>query len=69
MGDIKPDLIADYFVGVRREPSSWSWEIHRRSRPMGIRLLGCNFRSEKAARLAGEEALRKLLEHLAQEPH
>ena len=34
---------------------------------MGIRLLGGNFRTEQAARLAGEKALQEFLERLSKE--
>jgi hypothetical protein len=67
MGDINPGLMADYFVGIRRERSSWAWEIHRRSRPMGVRIREGDFRTEQSARLAGEKALRDFLERLSEE--
>ena len=59
----------DYFVATkrRRRLREWSWEIQRRSKPLGIRLNGDGFKSEFAARLAGEKALRELLDGLAQE--
>ena len=43
------------------------WEIQRRSTPIGVRLNGEGFKSEIAAKLAGEKALRELLDGLAQE--
>jgi len=59
----------DYFVATKHRglPRRWSWEIHRRSKPLGIRLNGDGFKSELAAKLAGEKALRELLNGLAQE--
>src|SRR6516165_5388296 len=39
----------------------------RRSKPIGVRLNGDGFRSQFAAKLAGEKALRDLLDGLAQE--
>jgi hypothetical protein len=65
MGERNSDLAADYFVGVKREGFSWAWEIHRRSRPLGVRLVEGSFRTEQAARLAGEKALRDFLERLS----
>ena len=62
-------LSEDFFVAVkrRRRLREWSWEIQRRPRPLGVRLNGDGFKSEFAAKLAGEKALRDLLDGLAQE--
>jgi hypothetical protein len=62
-------LSEDFFVAVkrRRRLREWSWEIQRRSKPLGVRLDGDGFKSEFAAKLAGEKALRELLDGLAQE--
>jgi len=59
----------DYFVVTKRQGRSeaWAWEIQRRSTPIGVRLNGEGFKSEFAAKLAGEKALRELLDGLAQE--
>jgi hypothetical protein len=51
----------------RRAKLLWEWEILRRSKPLGIRLCGDGLKSEQAAKLAGEKALRELLEHLGRE--
>ena len=60
-------ILADYYVVVSRsgEPSGWRWEIHRRSRPLGVRLYGAGFVSQAGARLAGETALKALLREMA----
>ena len=60
------DLSSDYFVLVRRTPATWEWtyEIHRRSKPLGVRLYHDGFASESAARLAGERLLQRLLDGL-----
>ena len=66
----RTDILAgDFFVAVkrRRRLREWSWEIQRRSKPLGVRLDGDGFKSEFAAKLAGEKALRDLLDGLAQE--
>jgi hypothetical protein len=62
-------LSEDFFVVVRRRRRlrEWSWEIQRRSKPLGVRLNGDGFKSESAAKLAGEKALRQLLDGLAEE--
>jgi hypothetical protein len=59
----------DYFVVTkrRRRLEEWSWEIQRRSTPIGVRLYANGFKSEFAAKLAGEKALKELLDGLAQE--
>ena len=51
----------------RRAKLLWTWEILRRSKPIGVRLYGDGFTSEQAAKLAGEKALVELLERLSQE--
>lgn len=66
MGEINPDFAADYFLGVSPEGFSWAWEIRRRSRPLGVRLVEGSFRTQQAARLAGEKALRDFLERLSE---
>jgi hypothetical protein len=66
MSGIKAKLTADYFVSVSREGFSWAWEIHRRSRPMGIRVLKATFKTEIGARRAGERALLDFLEGLSE---
>jgi hypothetical protein len=43
------------------------WEIQRRSKPLGVRLYGDGFKSEFAAKLAGEKALSELLDRLAEQ--
>jgi hypothetical protein len=66
----RTDILAvDFFVAVkrRRRLREWSWEIQRRSKPLGVRLDGDGFKSEFAAKLAGEKALRDLLDGLAKE--
>lgn len=56
----------DYYVVLSRggEPAVWQWEIHRHSRPLGIRLFGTGFISQAGARLAGETALKALLREM-----
>jgi hypothetical protein len=60
-------LSNDYIVITRRDPRlpKWSWEIVRRSTPLGVKLTGHDFKSAMAARQAGESALRDLLPRIA----
>jgi hypothetical protein len=67
MGGIYSDLATDYFVTVEGSKSSWSWQIHRTSQPLGVKIIGDPLRTEQAARLAGEKALRDFLERLTEE--
>jgi len=64
---IPPDLARDYFVMTREDRASrtWTWEIHRRSKLLGVRVRDAGFPSESAAKLAGEESLRHLLQEIA----
>jgi hypothetical protein len=61
--------VSDYVVKVIRhgQPPIWAWEIQRLSKPLGVRLYDGGFKSEGAARLAGEKALVELLDRMAQE--
>jgi hypothetical protein len=47
------------------QPALWRWEIQRRPRPLGVRLYEDGFKTEFAAKLAGEKALRNLLDEFA----
>lgn len=60
-------ILTDYYVVLSRgsDPAVWQWEIHRRSRPLGVRLYGTGFVSKAGARLAGETALKTLLREMA----
>ena len=64
---LEESILADYYVVLSRagDPAVWQWEIHRRSRPLGVRLYGAGFVSQAGARLAGETALRALLREMA----
>ncbi|HEX8808391.1 MAG TPA: hypothetical protein VF760_05290 [Xanthobacteraceae bacterium] len=64
---MEKSILADYYVVLSRsgDPAVWQWEIHRRSRPLGVRLYGAGFVSQAGARLAGETALQALLREMA----
>jgi hypothetical protein len=61
----------DYYVVTSRhgeQRDSWSWEIRRKSKPLGIKMTGEGyFRSEGAAQFAGNQALADFLSDLAKE--
>jgi hypothetical protein len=70
MGDKRSDLRNDYFVVTKsygRPKARWVWEIRRRSEPLGVKVYDDDFNSEQAAKLAGEKALKELLDRLCQE--
>ena len=63
----------DYFVIIkrcghhRRPPQTrWAWEIHRRSKPRGVKFYGDEYATPQDARLAGETALKEFLNNLSQ---
>jgi hypothetical protein len=60
---------SQYLIATRRRGPRhlWSWEIHRRGKPMGVRISGDDFASETEARLAGQQALKELLDGLARD--
>ena len=62
--------IHDYYVvsSPRGEhPDRWSWEIRRKSTPLGIKMTGDRYQSETAAQFAGKRALADFLLDLSQE--
>ena len=61
---------SDYYIetidtGTRPHP--WSWELRRRSKPMGIRFGASGFQSQAAAEYAGKLALDRFLADLSNE--
>jgi hypothetical protein len=62
--------INDYYVITSRRnqlPERWSWEIRRKSKPLGIKMTGDGFQSETAAQFAGKQALAEFLADLSKE--
>jgi hypothetical protein len=60
----------DYYVVTSRHgnyPERWSWEILRKSKPLGVKMTGDGFQSEAAARFAGKRALADFLADLSKE--
>jgi hypothetical protein len=59
----------EYFVVItsRGRPPIWTWEIQRRPKPLGVKFSGVDFKTESAAKLAGEKALMEFLDRLAGE--
>ena len=67
---IADPLINDYYVVTSRRgqnPDRWSWEIHRKSKPLGIKMTGDGLQSEMAAQFAGKQALSEFLAELSKE--
>jgi len=60
----------DYYIvtidtGIRPHP--WSWELRRRSKPMGVRVGASGYQSQAAAEYAGTAALDRFLDDLSKE--
>jgi len=59
-----------YVVHVTRRPEwppNWAWFIHRRPKPLGVKLTGDGFDTAIAARIAGERYLQELLNSIETE--
>jgi hypothetical protein len=62
--------INDYYVVTSRRgqnPDRWSWEMRRKSKPLGIKMTGDGFQSDTAAQFAGKQALAEFLADLSKE--
>jgi hypothetical protein len=62
--------INDYCVITSRRgefPERWSWEIRRKSKPLGIKMTGDGYQSDTAAQFAGKQALAEFLAELSKE--
>jgi hypothetical protein len=60
----------DYYVVTSKRgehPDGWSWEIRRRSKPLGVKLMARGFQSDSAAQVAGKRALDEFLSALSKE--
>ena len=60
----------DYYLITSRtgeHPERWSWEIRRKSKPLGIKMTADGFQSNSAAQFAGKKALKDFLTELAKE--
>jgi hypothetical protein len=55
------------FTSLDRLKGPWGWEIQRKSTPLGIRNYDSDFKTEAAARIAGEKAIREFLDRLCRE--
>ena len=65
-----PSQLKDYYLVTSRRgehPERWSWEIRRRSKPLGVKLEERGFTSEAAAISAGKTALNDFLSDLLRE--
>src|SRR5712692_7529407 len=64
------DTSNDYYVVTSRRSEQverWSWEIRRKSKPLGIRFAADGFQSQGAAQFAGKKALEDFLIELSKE--
>jgi len=52
---------------TRERPNRWSWEIRRKSQPLGIKMTGDGFQSEMAAQFAGKRTLAEFLDDVLKE--
>ena len=53
--------INDYYVVTSRrgqQPERWSWEMRRKSKPLGIKMTGDGYQSDTAAKFAGSKRWR-----------
>jgi hypothetical protein len=69
MAGKRSNLSNDYFVITKlcgRPKTLWTWEILRRSKPLGVKYCGGEFNEAQTAKLAGEEALKEFLNGLCQ---
>jgi hypothetical protein len=60
----------DYYVFTSRRgdyPERWSWEIRRKSKPLGVKLTADGFQSDVAAQFDGKRALEDFLCELSKE--
>jgi hypothetical protein len=60
----------DYYVITSQRgghPERWSWEIRRKSKPLGVKMTGDGYQSDTAAQFAGKQALAVFLADLANE--
>jgi hypothetical protein len=60
----------DYYMVTSRRgelPERRSWEIHRKSTPLGIKMTGDGCQSDAAAQFAGKQALAEFLADLSKE--
>ena len=64
------ELRKDYFAITKlcgHPRTRWTWEIGRRSKPLGVKYEGDYFATPQDAKLAGERALKELLIGLRQD--
>jgi hypothetical protein len=58
------DPIDEYYVvtsGRGQQPERWSWEIRRKSKPLGIKMTADGYQSDMAAQFAAKQALAEFL--------
>ena len=65
-----PNLDGDFFVIIKicgREKTRYTWAIRRRSEPLGDKYNGDEYATLQEAKVAGQKALKELLDGLRKE--
>ena len=57
--------ITSLLPGAVSIPDRWSWEIRRKSKPLGIKMTGDGYQSDAAAQIAAKRALADFLSDLS----
>src|SRR3954469_6459182 len=60
----------DYYLVTSKtaeHPPKWTWEIQRKSQPLGVKMIASGFQSDSAAQFAGKKALADFLSELVKE--
>jgi hypothetical protein len=60
----------DYYITTSRtraRPERWNWDIPRKSKPLGVKVMGDGYQSDSAAQFAGKKALADFLSELVKE--
>jgi hypothetical protein len=60
----------DYYLITSQtgeHPPKWTWEIRRKSQPLGVKMIAGGFQSDSAAQFAGKKALADFLSELIKE--
>ena len=68
--DAMTGSLNDYYVLMSRRgdnPERWSWEMRRKSKPLGVKLTADGFQSDASAQFAGKIALEDFLNDLSKE--
>ncbi len=70
MANDRAKLASDYSLVITSiDPlkGPWSWQIERKSRPLGVKFYRNDFKSQSVAKIDGEKALKDFLDRLCRE--